>query len=298
MLSYKLLKFRRILVILILLLIFVLTFSHYNTVIRKPIENVTRDIEYNARETKRLAVVVPFRDRFDELLVFVPHLSEFLKQQHITSFKIYIINQSSRYRFNRGALINIGYLLAENQSDYIAIHDVDLIPLNKNLSYSYPSHGPYHLSAPQYHPQYNYDTYFGGVLLISNDHFQLVNGMSNRYFGWGLEDDEFYTRIKASRLEISRPTNLTTDKTNTFLHFHYSRKRDTFKTGEQKEALRRRDRITGLRDINYSVVSSHNLTVDHQYGCIIFNIELYCDIKQTPWCRNDYARTHKSNKKL
>lgn len=237
-----------------------------------------------------LAVLVPFRDRFDELIMFVPNLSRFLHSQNIWQFHIYILNQSNRYRFNRGSLANVGFLLARNHSDYIAIHDVDLLPLNRNLSYSFPVTGPHHLSAPEYHPQYNYDKYFGGVLLITNEHFLRVNGMSNRYFGWGLEDDEFYTRIKAANLTITRPTNLSTNKNNTFLHFHYNRRRDTFKTKEQREVLRRRDRKTGLNDIKYSVTSKHNITIDGYGDCTVLNIELYCDTKQTPWCLRNYTR--------
>lgn len=44
----------------------------------------------------------------------------------------------------------------------------------------------------------------------------MVNGMSNNYWGWGLEDDEFYTRVMAAKLEIGRPTNLTTTTKDTF----------------------------------------------------------------------------------
>ena len=40
--------------------------------------------------------------------------------------------------------------------------------------------------------------------------------MSNNYWGWGLEDDEFYTRIRGASLEIGRPTNLTTTVKDTF----------------------------------------------------------------------------------
>lgn len=238
----------------------------------------------NKYESHRLAILVPFRDRFDELITFVPLLSSFLHAQGIKDFQIYVINQSAKYRFNRGALINVGYLLSKNWSDYIAIHDVDLIPLNKNLTYTYPERGPYHLSAPNYHPQYNYEKYLGGILLIKNDHFELVNGMSNRYFGWGLEDDEFYTRIQSKNLQIFRPLNLSTSKNDTFLHFHYGRKRDMFKSKEQREALRRRDRVTGLNNIRYSVTDSHDLTIDKQYYCKVYSVEIYCDTKDTPWC--------------
>lgn len=72
------------------------------------------------------------------------------------------------------------------------------------------------MAAPAYHPKYHYATFVGGILLIKREHFVLVKGMSNQYWGWGLEDDEFYVRMKEANLVITRPENLTTDTTNTF----------------------------------------------------------------------------------
>lgn len=267
--------------IVLLLFVFISLFLVFSLLKnRKLNQNALRE----THQEHRLAIVVPFRERFDELLSFVPYMHHFLTSQGIKSFGIYIINQSTRYRFNRGALINIGFTLARNRSDYIAMHDVDLIPLNANLSYAFPEKGPYHLSSPEYHPQYNYSKYFGGILLMSNEHFELVNGMSNRYFGWGLEDDEFYLRVKSANLPIFRPINLTTDKSNSFLHFHHDRKRDTYKSKQQRESLRRRDKITGLRNLRFSVTSSHNISIDHKYNCYLYNVEIFCDTKLTPWC--------------
>ena len=54
------------------------------------------------------------------------------------------------------------------------MHDVDLLPLNSNLSYSYPSHGPRHLAAPGLHPRYNYQKFVGGILLLTIEHFEMV----------------------------------------------------------------------------------------------------------------------------
>lgn len=48
------------------------------------------------------------------------------------------------------------------------------------------------------------------------EHFLLVNGMSNKYWGWGLEDDEFYVRLKEAGLNVTRPQNLSTDVQSTF----------------------------------------------------------------------------------
>lgn len=44
------------------------------------------------KSSHTLCVVVPFRDRFDELLEFVPHMSKFLTRQEIRYY-ISIINQ-------------------------------------------------------------------------------------------------------------------------------------------------------------------------------------------------------------
>lgn len=88
----------------------------------------------------KLAVLVPFRDRFEELLEFVPYISTFLFKQNI-AHHIFILNQVDSYRFNRASLINVGFLETLKDYDYIAMHDVDLLPLNSNLSYKYPEKG-------------------------------------------------------------------------------------------------------------------------------------------------------------
>lgn len=40
--------------------------------------------------------------------------------------------------------------------------------------------------------------------------------MSNKYWGWGLEDDEFYVRLKEANLKVYRPQNILTGSQNTF----------------------------------------------------------------------------------
>lgn len=52
--------------------------------------------------------------------------------------------------------------------DYIAMHDVDLLPLNPALDYHYPPTGHVnHIAAPYLHPRYHYASFVGGILLIS-----------------------------------------------------------------------------------------------------------------------------------
>ncbi|MEE6479899.1 hypothetical protein FKM82_012405 [Ascaphus truei] len=155
----------------------------------------------------RLAVLIPFRERFEELLSFVPHMHQYLSEKKILHH-IFVINQVDHFRFNRASLINVGFLESGNETDYIAMHDVDLLPLNPDLDYGYPEKGPFHVASPELHPLYHYKTYVGGILLLTKKHYEMCNGMSNRFWGWGREDDEFYRRIKAAGLKVIHRRNV------------------------------------------------------------------------------------------
>lgn len=182
----------------------------------KQSESLSAEMSNRISNKPKLAILVPFRDRFDELLQFAPHMTKFLSLQQIPHH-IFILNQVDRYRFNRASLINVGFLYTKTDYDYMAMHDVDLLPLNDHLRYDYPNDGPYHIAAPELHPKYDYKTFVGGILLVKREHYELLNGMSNQYWGWGLEDDEFYVRIKDANLPLKRPINITTGKENTFV---------------------------------------------------------------------------------
>ena len=69
----------------------------------------------------------------------------------------------------------MGFLLIESMFDYVAVHDVDLIPANQNITYYFPELGPYHVSPPGLHPKYNYEKFLGGILLITREHFLAVS---------------------------------------------------------------------------------------------------------------------------
>ena len=77
-------------------------------------------------------------------------------------------------RFNRASLINVGYTESGNDTDYLAMHDVDLLPLNPALDYGFPEEGPFHVASPELHPLYHYKTYVGGILLLTKKHYNMV----------------------------------------------------------------------------------------------------------------------------
>ena len=71
-------------------------------------------------------------------------------------------------------LINIGYTLSRDLSDYFVMHDVDLLPMNDDLSYSYPSNGPLHIASPELHPLYHYKKFVGGIMMMTREDFEKV----------------------------------------------------------------------------------------------------------------------------
>lgn len=143
----------------------------------------------------------------------------------------------------------------------------------------------------------------------------MVDGMSNKYWGWGLEDDEFYVRLKEANLDVTRPANILTDKTNTFRYFLVNaenyilsdsfyrhvhgihRKRDTTKCYNQREVTRKRDRQTGLHNVNYTVISVTNMSIENA-TIKILNIHLSCNFELTPWCDCSERPTNGKNNKI
>ena len=108
------------------------------------------------RANPKLCILVPFRDRFDELTQFVPHMTRYLHNQGV-AHDIFVINQVDGYRFNRASLLNAGFLESQKEMspcDYVALHDVDLVPKNPKIRYDqFPASGPMHLAPPGLHPK-------------------------------------------------------------------------------------------------------------------------------------------------
>jgi hypothetical protein len=213
-------------------------------------------------------------------------MNSFLNFQSIEHIFI-IVNQVDRHRFNRAALINIGFIESRLIVDYIVMHDIDLLPLNKReLSYQYPENGPIHLASPEYHPMYHYPTYVGGILMITSKDFERINGMSPLYWGWGREDDNFYVRMKLAGMIIQRPSNLSTNYTNTFQHIHDKNvhKRDYVKYGQQQEEGKKIYPEMGWNTTKYKIINKEIKKTNNGIEYLMLDVEIYCDYYRTSWC--------------
>ena len=134
-------------------------------------------------------LVVPYRDRRDHLRAFLRHF----RKHGPPNLRIVVVEQCDDHPFNRGALLNAGFQEAvAGGATRIIFHDVDLIP-STELMLAYFARWP----SPVVHfgcrfSRYNNTpTYFGGVVGFVASAFP---GFSNRFWGWGGEDDSLYRR--------------------------------------------------------------------------------------------------------
>lgn len=144
----------------------------------------------------KLGVCVPYRNREEHMDIFVPWVSEFLIKQGI-DHRIYIAHQVDDKLFNRGAMKNIAYDIAKKDGcDYFVFHDIDMVPEDDSCDYSYPGDHPVHIAVriSQSDYQLKYQEYFGGAVIFTREQYEKVNGYSNDYWDWGMEDDDLYWR--------------------------------------------------------------------------------------------------------
>ncbi|XP_072394471.1 beta-1,4-N-acetylgalactosaminyltransferase bre-4-like [Diabrotica undecimpunctata] len=160
----------------------------------------------NCKVLKSVAIVIPYRCRGEHLLLFLQHMHPFLRKQML-DYTIFVVEQEGDGPFNRAMLMNIGFdeALKTRKFDCFIFHDIDLLPEDDRNLYTCPEQ-PRHMSVAVDIFKYKlpYPAIFGGVSAISTEHFKLLNGFSNSFWGWGGEDDDMSNRIRYHHLHISR----------------------------------------------------------------------------------------------
>lgn len=199
-------------------------------ILKEKLPDISFGGKWSPKECKarhKVAIIVPYRNREHNLRLFLHHMYPFLSKQQL-EFGIYIIEPYGNTTFNRGLIMNIGFI--ESLKDYdewqcFTFSDVDLLPEDERNIYSCPE-APRHMSSAVSTFKYKlpYETIFGGVTEFTKKQFQNINGFSNIYFGWGGEDDDLRKRVVFKKYEVSRypleigrytMANHTGDKLNT-----------------------------------------------------------------------------------
>ena len=104
------------------------------------------------------------------------------------------------------------------------------------------------------------------------------------FWGWGREDDEFFMRIMDHGYEVVRHGDEIETGYETFRHIHgRDRKRDYIKLPGQREAMFKRDIVTGLHDVNYVLEKRQELIIDGSHASVV-DVIVHCQVELTPWC--------------
>ena len=165
---------------------------------------------------QKLAIIVPYRNRAQHLDAFVPHVRAYFARDKVDRtipYKVFIVEQDGDQPFNRGALLDIGFVLAEPDCDYVCFHDVDYLPIWADYQ---PVDRPTPMLwygaevrpiAPGRSDQgvrNNLDHYYSGALLVPCAQFRQVDGYAGTYWGWGYEDVDLKQRFDRAGIALGR----------------------------------------------------------------------------------------------
>lgn len=200
-----------------------------------------------------VALIIAYQDEESNLRDFLLHMHPFLQAQNI-HYRIYVIEQTLKKRFNTGALLNVGFIEARKDALYpcFIFHDINVLPKNLNNIYAC-SEAPRHIltmiTADDGPKLTDEKSYVGAISLLSS-HFELINGFSNEFYKWGSSDKDFYHRILNAGLQPLR-FNHNTSSYYSLPHKLPQRNpnADDFHQIEGKAFHR------GLNTMNYTVIS-------------------------------------------
>jgi len=229
-----------------------------------------------AAYARRLAILVPYRDRAEHLARFLPHVVAYFERDKLDraiDYSIHIVEQLGDAPFNRGALLNAGFAIARDSADYVCFHDVDYLPIWSDYSYvTRPTRLVWHGLAPST----DYNAFLGAVVAFNCVDFERINGYSNDYWGWGYEDDDLRTRCQYAGLQLAFRDGTYT--TLPHVHHGYLEDADATPTPEANATARiyTEKLLAGAAGFSREGLSTLAFTVE----------------QTVPWVRNDTPQTH------
>ena len=141
---------------------------------------------------KKPLVITTYRDRLTHLNCFILYINKYYPELDIA-----VSEQFDNGPWNKGMLFNAAVKEYGDDYSYFILHDVDFIPVQGKVDYSH-CEVPTMIAgeASQFDYRLYYPEFFGGVVVLSKEHYYLVNGFSNQFKGYGGEDDLFYRSFK------------------------------------------------------------------------------------------------------
>ena len=144
----------------------------------------------------KINVLIPFRDRDEDIKLSLPKINDSLIALGLTP-TFFIAEQANDLPFNRGMIFNAGFLEAKKITDcsHWIFHDVDIFEKTPgHLKYGRVD-GVRHVYGMEW-------SNLGGIFCIDSKTYELANGYSNNFWGWGKEDDDLRNRLNDLGIKI------------------------------------------------------------------------------------------------
>ncbi|XP_055346163.1 beta-1,4-N-acetylgalactosaminyltransferase bre-4-like isoform X2 [Paramacrobiotus metropolitanus] len=219
---------------------------------------------------EKLAVIIPFRDRAEHLKIFLVNYHPIFQRQQL-DYTVFVVEQNGTTTFNKGVLLNAGFLEAQKAGRYTCFifHDVDLLPEQDNNMY-HCSAQPRHLSVAvdKFNYTLPYKQLIGGASAFTVEQYTKVNGYSNSYWGWGGEDDDLMKRVELSDYEINRPAAESARYTM-IKHEHDARNPENPMATKLLEVTHKRMLKDGLNNVEYRLL---DLQQRHLYTWLLVDV--------------------------
>jgi hypothetical protein len=143
------------------------------------------------------AIIIPYRDRRKHLEYFIDNTVPLI-QKHLPHTKVIVVEQANDKLFNRGKLLNVGFMEYKDKTKYFFTHDVDINPNIDVIKTVYSNN-----DIDIYRIKSGHTTSLGGIIKVKHDIIFDVNGFPNDIWGWGIEDRVLYYRCIMKQYKIT-----------------------------------------------------------------------------------------------
>ena len=240
----------------------------WSRIVRSLSELQTIPIKTFPDENHKVNIIVPMLDHSNEN--FIPRLTKFLEKQNV-KFKISFMKQRSPDVINIGALLNAGFLETPDDCDYVCFHTIDHTPMISNYRYSDELTFLSKLKESNNFRnqtcecQYGYfctcglisDQVDTSVFKCTKKAFQLVNGFSNQYRGWGCHDQDFIKRLSFHAINYTMYRGIYKSEPHSDSHMYAG---NPYYQENLETLIKYKDHISdGLSTVKYTIIKREKL---------------------------------------
>jgi glycosyltransferase involved in cell wall biosynthesis len=166
----------------------------------------------------KYSIIIPYRNRQSHLQMMIPRLQEFFKNE---SYEIIVSEQDDQENFRIACVENVGFnyskgeIIILHQVDYYPtddvsyeVHDSPVLPAKRGvfLSKDNTTERDY-LDIPGGYRKWSEEidpSFYGGVICMTRNHFEKINGVNPLYKGWGNEDEDLRERFVWAGIQVKR----------------------------------------------------------------------------------------------